>query len=131
MQITKYFSAELMIYKITHQTGRNKHDDGDAGDSYKFTLIGTKTETQPATCFADRSRGRTDTCSIRDRADIGKLTGIRIVNKSNNRWRFVSMTVQINGITRGRHIGSVNVDDRQTVNQRLNYIGNYFIDRLY
>ena len=103
-------------YHITHTTGKGKYDGGSTTGAYLFTLIGTTGETDEHDCSADRKQGVTSQCTFQDPADIGSLKGMRIKNKSDNTWVFVSMLVKINGDLRGRWQGTSTVPDYKTAN---------------
>ena len=88
-----------------------------------FTLIGSDGRTGEHNCRADRSKGATDSCTIRDTAEIGKLKSMRVKNTSSNKWVIVSATVQVDGVLRGRWDGSKEVNDYETKTVVFTYIG--------
>ena len=110
-------------YQITHTTGTGTHHGGTTTGAYLFTLIGTEGETQEHDCSADRNEGVTSKCTFQDPADIGKLKGMRIKNKSDNTWVFVSMLVKIDGVLRGRWQGTSTVPDYKTATISFEYLG--------
>ena len=114
-------------YEITHKTGTGTYDSGTTSGAYLFVLIGTEGETEEHDCSADRSNGVTDSCSFQDSTNIGKLQGMRIKNKSDNTWVFVSMSVKVDGVLRGTWEGTSTVGDYLTVVLDLTYIGLFFM----
>ena len=111
------------MYKITHTTGTGTHDGGATSGAYLFTIIGHDGTTGEHDCSADRSKGTTATCTIRDTAKIGKLKSMRVKNTSNNKWVFVDVSVKVNNVLRGRWAGSQAVDDYKTKTIVFTYIG--------
>ena len=88
-----------------------------------FTLIGSDGKTAEHNCRADRSKGATDSCTIRDTAKIGKLKSMKVKNTSDNKWVFVAASVEVDGVLRGRWAGSTTVNDYQTKTIVFTYIG--------
>ena len=88
-----------------------------------FTLIGSDGRTAEHNCRADRSKGATDSCTIRDTAKIGKLKSMKVKNTSDNKWVFVAASVEVDGVLRGRWAGSTTVNDYQTKTIVFTYIG--------
>ena len=113
--LSLYFLLFSANYEITHKTGTGTWDSGTTSGAYFFVLIGTEGETEEHDCSADRSNGVTDSCSFQDSTNIGKLQGMRIKNKSDNTWIFVSMSVKVDGILRGTWEGTSTVGDYLTV----------------
>ncbi|KAL5270907.1 hypothetical protein ACHWQZ_G001540 [Mnemiopsis leidyi] len=117
-----------VVYKITHTTGTGTHDGGATSGAYLFTIIGHDGTTGEHDCSADRSKGTTSTCTIRDTAKIGKLKSMRVKNTSNNKWVFVDVSVKVNNVLRGRWAGSQAVDDYKTKTIVFTYIGDQLIE---
>ena len=111
------------LYNIRHTTGTAKGDAGARSGAYFFTLIGSTGETGEHDCPADRYNGSYGQCSFRDPHKIGKLKSVRIENKSNNSWTFVSMAVQINGAVSGRWSGTGKVEEHELLTVNLTDIG--------
>ena len=110
-------------YQITHTTSTGEHHDGTNSGAYLFTLIGTAGETAQHDCSANRAKGVTAHCTFQDPAHIGKLKGMRVKNKSDNTWVFVSMSVQIDGVLKGRWQGTSTVPDYKTATINFEYLG--------
>ena len=110
-------------YHITHTTSTGTYHGGSTTGAYLFTLIGTTGETDEHDCWADRKEGATGQCTFSDPADIGKLKGMRIRNKSGNTWVFVSMFVKIDGVLRGSWQGTSTVGDYLTATINFEYMG--------
>ena len=112
-----------VTYRIGHRTGTDKYNGGSKSGAYFFTLIGTEGETDPHDCPADRSSGVYAECTFKDSAEIGKLTGMRIKNKSDNMWVFKTMFVFVDGVLRGRSLDTERLDDYKTLTISFTYIG--------
>jgi len=118
-----YIGDKEVVYRIGHRTGTDKYNGGSKSGAYLFTLIGTKGETDPHDCPADRSSGVYAECTFKDSAEIGKLTGMRIKNKSDNMWVFKTMFVFVDGVLRGRSLDTERLDDYKTLTISFTYIG--------
>ena len=116
-------APEANVFRITHTTGTGKYDSGKTSGGYLFTIIGADGETGEHDCPADRSAGTTASCSFKDAAQIGKVTGMRVKNLSDNQWVFVKASVEINGVLRGRWRGSKTIEDYATRAIVFAYIG--------
>ena len=66
-------------------------------------------------CKADRSKGATGTCVIRDAAELGEIEQAGIKNKGDNTWVFKSFKVKVNGKVVAKWSGSQKVGDYKTV----------------
>ncbi|KAL5271984.1 hypothetical protein ACHWQZ_G000247 [Mnemiopsis leidyi] len=111
------------LYRITHTTGKAKYDGGVTSGGYLFTIVGDSGETGEHDCSADRSEGVTDSCTIKDSAQIGKVKSMRVRNLSDNHWRFEKASVEIDGVLRGRWHGSQMIKDYGTGEIVFTYIG--------
>ena len=108
------------MYTIIQQTSTGTHHGGTKSGAYLFTLIGTEGETSPHDCSADRSEGSQSRCSFEDDKNIGQLKAVKIENKSDDTWIFVSMAVEVDGVVAGRWHGSMTVGDYLTKTISLN-----------
>ncbi|KAL5263909.1 hypothetical protein ACHWQZ_G005104 [Mnemiopsis leidyi] len=113
---TTFRLANIIQYKLTHTTGTGKNSGGAYSEAYDFTIKGEEGETGAHDCPADRGAGKTGSCTIEDAAEIGKLTGVRIKNKSNNYWQFMRMVVEKSEGWVWGWSGEKNVNDYETKN---------------
>jgi len=112
-----YIGDQVIEYEITHVTGTGTNDEGANTGMYDFQFKGKNNPyyTGWHNCNADRSRGATGKCVIRDAAEIGDIEQAGIKNKGNNHWVFKSFKVKINGKVVANWSGSKKVSDYKTV----------------
>ena len=108
------FSGQSVEYTLIQETGTGTYAEGKSSGAYLFTLIGSKDETDPHDCEADRAKAAVSECSFEDGTEIGKLIRMRIKNKSNDIWKVVGMDVKMNGVLVGSWKGYVYVGDYGT-----------------
>ena len=83
-----------MQYRITHKTAVGSNLGGQTENAYFFTLVGDLGETGAHDCPADRTEGVTASCTIEDANNIGRLTAVKIKNRGDDTWGFVSISVE-------------------------------------
>ena len=108
------FSVESVEYTLIQETGTGTNAGGMSSGAYFFTLIGSKDETVPHDCVADRDKASVSECSFEDGTEIGKLKRMRIKNKTDDTWVVVGVDVKINGVLTGSWKGYVSVGDYST-----------------
>ena len=98
---------------MTHTTGT---EEGDPGDNYFITLVGSTGETAAHVCQANRQKGQTGSCTIEDREEIGELMTVRIKSTVANKWTVVEIGVEIEGLTGSwSHQGETVLEDKGTL----------------
>jgi len=102
-------------YEFEQTTSSKGKWDGGAYSGYYYTVIGTAGETAEHDCETERELGGTSTCVIQDFTYIGEIKGLRIRNSGDNTWRFMSISVKIDGVFVGAFEGYTSVDDYATV----------------
>ena len=109
-------AAEIKKYKVTHTTGTEEGDEGDPGDNYFITLVGSTGEIAAHACRANRQKGRTGSCTIEDREELGELKTVRIKSIVANKWTVVEIGVEIEGLTgTWRHQGESVLEEKGTL----------------
>ena len=111
---------------ITHTTGIDPLSEGDEGENYLFTLIGTVGETAAHICPANRKKGQTGSCSFKDRSTIGELNALKIKSVVKDGWIIVIMEVQVAGLAGiWRHQGKSQLNHEGTVTLNLVHTSKY------
>ena len=88
----------MKTYKITHTTGTGRYDAGMPDEGYFFTVIGSKGATAAHNCPANRVLGQAGSCTLQDRAEIGKLEAVKIKSMINDGWTITNFVVEVDGL---------------------------------